>query len=456
MKVRIGNLSRLAGVIALGAGLMGFAGCGGDDLKDAACADYDVECASKGVVDGNFAISGNVAIDSFFKSVVNFGNTAGEVAADIKAEVDGIQLAFGVSDADVKAAGSVGAAIQAKLDADFKASIVVDAQPAKCEVDAQITAQATLDCQASANCDVSGGKAEVTCMGTCTVEASAQGTCDAMAELTCEVSGPELACSGECSGSCEVAITGGATCEGQCNGTCSGKCSAAGDANHDGVVAEGECTGTCDAGCQGKCEVGGMAAVNCAGTCKGSCTAKAPEAGCTGGAKATCEFKAEAMAKCSGSCDGEFEPPKVECDASASCEASAKADAKFSAKCTPPSIEVKVTVGADVTAEAKAQLDFAISELKVRLPRLLAAVKKADVVVDAGTELTSTGKTAVNGTIEALSDIKSAADISAAVKIGKCVPAQLDASANVITTSGDKLAGQVSAAASLTSVFGMK
>ena len=110
MTVRIGNLSRLAGVAALAAGLMGFAGCG-EDLKDTACADYDVECSDKGVAEGNFAISGNVAIDSFFKSVVNFGTTANAVSADIKAELKGIQLAFGVSDAEVTAKGSLGAAL---------------------------------------------------------------------------------------------------------------------------------------------------------------------------------------------------------------------------------------------------------------------------------------------------------------------------------------------------------
>jgi hypothetical protein len=161
---------------------------------------------------------------------------------------------------------------------------------------------------------------------------------------------------------------------------------------------------------------------------------------------------AEANASCTGSCDADFDPPKVECDASASCEASAKADAKFSAKCEPPSIDVRVDVTGDISAEAQAQLDFAISELKVRLPRLLAAVEKGKLVADAGAKLTSEGKAAVEGTIDGLSE--GTVDLSAAFKIGKCVPAQLNASAGVITKSGAKLAAQVEAAASVTTAFG--
>jgi hypothetical protein len=452
MTLRIGNLKRLASVAALGATLMGFAGCGAEDAANGVCDGLDaskVQCSAKGVVDGNFAISGNVAIDSFFKSVVNFGNTASQVSADIKAEVDGIRLAFGVSDADLKAAsGDVGAAVKAKLDTQFKAKIAVDYQAPKCEVDAQVTAQATLDCQASANCDVSGGKASVQCMGTCTVEASAEGKCDAMAELKCEVSGPQVACQGSCEGSCTAQLDVAAACNGTCNGECMGTCSA--------MNGDGSCAGTCDGMCKGSCELSGDAALNCQGTCNGSCKATPPSGSCDANAKVSCEFKAEAKAECSGSCDGEFEPPKVDCDASASCEASAKADAKFSAKCEPPSLDVKVTATGTIDADAQAQLDFALGELKLRLPRLLAALKKADLVVDAGTQLTGDGKAAVDGTIKALSDVKTTADISAAVKIGKCVPDQLKASAGVINTSGEKLAAQVAAAGSLTGALGVK
>ena len=99
-----------------------------------------------------------------------------------------------------------------------------------------------------------------------------------------------------------------------------------------------------------------------------------------------------AMAECKGSCEGSFEPPKVECDASASCEASAKADASFAAKCTPPSVDIKFAFAGSASVDTKAKLTYAIEQLGVRLPRLLAAMKKSDLVVDASSELTGAGK----------------------------------------------------------------
>ena len=209
------KLGYFAGATALvvGLGILGSSsGC--EEVKDVC----DLDCPDTGVAEGNASISGFVAIDAFFQSVVNFKGVATGVAADIKAELDGIQTAFGVSAADLKAQGNLGAAIKAKFDASFE----VDAQPAKCEIDASFSAQANVECQASANCEGTPPSATVECSGSCTVEASAEGKCDAMADVTCEVSGPQLTCMGECSGSCTVDLTVAAKCDGACNGTCDG------------------------------------------------------------------------------------------------------------------------------------------------------------------------------------------------------------------------------------------
>lgn len=437
MKLSMKQLGGILGAAALsigGLGLLGTSGC------DEAAKQCGLTCPETGIAEGNFAISGNVAIDSFFKSVVNFKTVAGGVAADLRAELDGIRLAFGISDADLaNVDGDIGAAIDAKLSGEFKAKLKVDAQPAECKVDAQLAVSATVDCQASAGCDVSGGKASVECKGTCTVEASASGECSAEAELKCEVSGPSVACEGECSGSCEVALGAGGSCEGTCNGECAGS------------TDEG---GKCDGECKGKCEVSGMAALNCSGKCNGSCKATPPEGGCTGSAKASCDIKAEAKADCSGSCDGEFEPPKVECDASASCEASAKADAKFSASCTPPSVKVTFKVEGEISAEANAQLEYAVGELKIRLPRLLASLKKADLVVSASGQLTKDGKAAVEGTIKAFA--KGDVDAQVAFRIAEgCIGTNLAAAGEAVVEAGKGLAGEIEAAASLTASIGM-
>jgi hypothetical protein len=441
MKLSTKHLGGILGAAVFAVGgvtLFGAQGCG--DNPTEGLTECIPSCPTDGVAKGNFAITGDVAIDGFFKSVVNFKNVASGVAADIRAEIKGIQLDFGISDAELKAAGNIGAALKAKLNA--KATLKVDAQPAKCEVDAQLSVQASAQCEANARCTVDPGKATVQCMGKCTAEVEAGASCEG--NLSCEASGPSIECKGSCEGSCTAQLDVAASCEGTCTGTCEGTC--AGDTDNGAT-----CKGQCDGMCKGSCELSGSASASCTGSCNGTCKGEPPMAGCSG--KLSCEAMLTAMAECKGSCEGEFEPPKVDCDASASCEASAKADAKFSAKCTPPSVKIDFSFAANVDAAAKAQLQFGIDNLKLRLPRLLAAIKKANLVVDAGGELTGAGKDAVKGTLEGLADGEISA--VAAFRIGQCAPSQLDASAAAITASGGELQAQISAAASVTKELGL-
>lgn len=440
MNGSISKLGRVLGAAALGGVLLGSAGC------EEAAKQCGLTCPDQGIVEGNASISGFIAIDTFFQSVVNFKTVANGVAADIQAELDGIRTSFGISNQELDAAdGKLGAAIRTKLQGWGSAKLVVDAQPAKCEVDASLTAQATVDCQAKANCEVEGGKVAVDCQGTCTVEASAEGKCEAGAEVSCVASGPSVTCEGECSGTCTASASATANCEGTCKGQCTGGC----EGTLTGGVCNGKCTGTCSA----NCELTGMAALECNGTCNGSCSYKPANAMCQANAKVECELMAEAKAECTGRCDGEFEPPKVDCEASASCEASAKAEAKFQAKCTPPSVDIRLETSLAAGAAGRAQLDYAVADLKVRLPRLLAALKKADVVVDAGTELGASGKGAISSTVSAIG--KGDVDVVAAYRIGACVPDELQASATAITESGEGLAAQVTAAAEVSGAIGM-
>jgi hypothetical protein len=440
MNGSISKLSRIFGMVALSAGVLGTAGC-----EDAAEA-CGIKCPDQGIADGNAAISGFASIDGFFQSVVNFKTVANGVAADIQADLEGIQTSFGISNQDLAAAdGKLGAAVKAKLTAWGSAKLVVDAQPAKCEIDAEFSAKATVDCEAKAECDVEGAKVAVDCQGTCTVEATATGTCEGEAEVSCEVSGPSVTCEGQCSGTCTASAEATAKCEGTCKGQCTGGC----EGTLTGGVCSGKCTGTCSA----NCELTGMAALECSGTCNGSCSYKPANAMCQANAKIECEVMGEAKAECTGHCDGEFTPPKVDCEASASCEASAKAEAKFQAKCTPPSVDIRLTTSLAAGAAGRAQLDYAVADLKVRLPRLLASLKKADVVVDAGTELGAAGNGALQGTLDAIG--KGKLDVVAAYRIGACVPDELNAAATAISDSGEGLAGQITAAAEVSASIGM-
>jgi hypothetical protein len=418
MKVLNTKLGRIFGTGALLASLVGAQGC---DEAAKACG---LTCPDTGVLEGNASITGFGGIDAFFQSVVSFRNVAAGVTADIQAELDGIQGAFGISNADLTAAGGkLGAAIKAKLGT---VKLKVDAQPAKCEVDASLTIEAKAECSVKAGCTVDKGELSVSCMGTCEVDVNASGSCEAEAKLTCEVTAPSISCSGECQGSCELDVAA----DGMCNGECSVALDSAGK-------------------CAGKCTVSGMAALNCQGSCTGTCVTQPASASCDASAKAHCEFEAKAEAKCTGKCEGEFEPPKVDCDAEASCDASAKADAKFQAKCTPPSLDVRVEGGAEVSA----QLKFAINDLKVRLPRLLAAIKKAELVAEAGLDLGKDGAAAVQGSLSAFTEGK--VDVVAAYRISACAPAELTDSAKAISDASTGLTAQVAAAGEVAGSIGM-
>jgi hypothetical protein len=175
---------------------------------------------------------------------------------------------------------------------------------------------------------------------------------------------------------------------------------------------------------------------------------EAPEGGCDASAKVSCEVSGEAAAKCEGSCKGEVKPPSVECEASASCEANAKADASFKATCTPPSVSVRFEVAGSLDADAEAQLNFGVEELKKRLPRLKASVGKAELVLDASSELVTSGRDAVKSTVDAFAD--GDVDAALAYKLTSCdVAGQLEASVDAITKGGESLTAQVSAAAKL-------
>jgi hypothetical protein len=448
MKRNMNTWTHVLSATMLGATLFAAASCGdgGDSPLDGIAKQCGLSCPDTGVAEGNASITGFSSIDVFFNSVVNFRGVATGVSADINAELAGIQADFGISDADMKASGDkLDAALKAKLDTTYKMKLVVKAQPAKCEIDAKFSAEVRANCQAKAGCEVDPGKATVECMGTCTVAASAEAKCDTNAEVVCNVSGPQIACKGSCEGTCTASANATAKCEGTCGGMCTGGC----EGTLTGGVCDGKCTGTCSANCQ----LSGEAALTCDGTCNGSCSYKPGMVACMANAKVECELKAEAKAECRGRCEGEFEPPMVDCDASASCEASAKADAKFQARCTPPSIEIKWVSTGMVSAEVKAQFDYAMAQFKVRLPRLSASIKKADLVVEAGKELGGAGAKAIKGTLSAFTDGK--VDAVAVYRIGKCAPAELDASAKVIADASGDLNGALSTAKGVTTAVGM-
>jgi hypothetical protein len=437
--------NRSLGLTLIAAGLLS-ASCGDDGgpglpsvpgpLKEAAEAcGIDVDCEAGGLAEGNASISGIASVDAFFQSVLNFQGKADGVSAAINAELAAIRGDFGIAaDADLAAQ------LRAKIEANVDGGLTIEAEPARCAVDAQ----ATLEAQARCDAEFDPGSAMVKCEGSCEVEASAMVECSGSAELKCTINPPMGMCEGTCKGTCNAELTAAAACEGTCRGTCSGSCSAYSDSGAT------QCAGKCDGMCEGSCEVELAAEAECSGECRGECTFTPPDGNCEGGIRAECEAEAGAMVDCQGRCDGNFEPPM----AKAECQASAKAEAKLNVECTPPRVVIDFELKADVDAEASAQFTAAVRNLEVRLPALLAAVKRAELVADAGAGLTADAGGAVEGAVNAARQAAGEGDLRVYFGI-RCAVGALGTVRTVLGDATGRLSGSIEDAQGVTGALGM-
>jgi len=364
-----------------------------------------LKCDAQGVVEGNANISGIRSIDAFFGAVVDFNGQATLVSGNIEAQLARIRGTLGVAtNADIKA----------KLTANFAANVMgkatVAVEPPKCQVSASATIEASAKCDAT----VTPGMASVKCSGTCTAEASASATCDAMATLKCSGSAPMLKCEGTCKAACEgtCMLTGTTKCQGECMGTlgadgnCNGECK---------LDAGAQCNGSCSAGCKGTCEY-------------------TPPMGvmCSGGAEVKCEAKANASVECKGKCEGSFEEPMVK------------------AECKPARVFFKYAVAGGVDAAAKANFDAQMAIVVDAYGQMLAEVKRADVVIKAGANLSTAASGAVTG---AVTELSAKADLKATIGAG-CALGELGKVAGLVTAGTGKLTASVSAVADITTAIG--
>jgi len=402
-----------------------------------ALADTCFQCEANGIAEGNAAISGVASVDAFFGSVISFQAKADNVSVAINAELNAIKGDFGI-DADTELA----AGLQASIMANVEGSLNVEAEPARCAADVS----ATLEAQARCDAEFEPGSATVMCEGSCEVEASAMVDCGASAELKCTVNPPMGMCDGTCKGTCTANVMAAAACSGTCRGSCTGTCSA----YAKNAMGNAECAGSCDGMCQGSCEVELAAEAECSGECRGECTFTPPNGNCEGGIRAKCEAMAGAMVECEGRCEGTFEPPT----AKAECQASAKAEAKINVECTPPRLAINYELRAGANAEAQAQFEAGIKSLQVRLPALLAAIARADVIVDAGEGLAADATGAVRGGIMAATMGSGAANVAAVAGL-TCALGQLGDVGAAIGGASGRLEASLSAAAELTTVLGV-
>lgn len=421
----------LRGLVVAAASVIGgiaATGCGdsGGPLGNLA-EQCGLTCPAEGVAEGNASISGVASVDAFFGAVTTFDAKANLVAGNIQAELDAIAVSLDLEPG--AASADITAAIKAKIKANVQGDLKVKAEPAKCEVSASATVEATAKCDAS----VEPGMVSAKCEGTCQVDASAEASCSGDAEVQCTGTAPDLSCSGECKGTCELDTAG--SCDGTCEGTCMGGTK--------------DASGRCDGMCQGSCklEAGG----SCSGTCKGECTYTPPSGMCEANATVECKAMADASVECSGKCEGKVEPPK----ASAECEASAKAEAEANVECTPPSIDIGFEFAGSVQGDATAQAEFEawLTGFKGHLSAILAEVKRAQVLVDVGGDVAAAANGAVKGAIN--TQAKGDLDLKATVGLG-CALDQLPVVVTVVGDATSNLQASLSGAVDVTGAVGLK
>jgi hypothetical protein len=158
------------------------------------------------------------------------------------------------------------------------------------------------------------------------------------------------------------------------------------------------------------------------------------------------------MVMCEGRCDGEVTPPS----ASVECDASVKAEAKMNVECTPPRVAINYELKAAVGAELEAQVRFvaAVENLKVRLPALLASIKRAELIADAGAGLSADAVAAIEGGVEAAGDLGGEANLRVAFGL-VCAVQTAAAVPGIITSATGDLTAQLDASASLLTGLGM-
>lgn len=407
---RMGSFGLIAGGLIAGLSLTATQGC--DEVGNLA-EQCGLVCDEEAFINGKFNVSGIASVDAFFSATLDVSGAINATAANIEAELNGLYGLVGATgSADFKAA------LDAKLAAyiDVDAGLQIDFEPARCEAQLDIAAKAAAECDV----DAKPGSVEVKCEGKCDIKAEAQAMCQADGMLTCRGQAPNLECEGTCEGGCQLDIA--AACDGTCKGTCNGE----------------NFNGRCDGMCQGECDLG--AGGSCGGSCTGTCEFTAPQGGCTGDLKARCEGSAMASGSCEGSCEGKAEPPMVK----AECEATVEAKVEANVQCYPPSLSINYTFNATAAGDASVRAEFNafINNLKVRYAALLAAMAKAEGLIDVSATLGASGKAAINGIA---TELQGSGDLKAKIGAG-CAIATLPAAADLLTSAGKKLEGSLSGA----------
>lgn len=419
--VRVAGLGLLTGVA-----VSILQGC--DPHEGSGIPGCDIACPSKGIAEGNAAISGIAEVDAFFGAVLDASTAANNISSALRAELDAIALSLGLPP------GAAGADIRAAIELKLFESVGPDGlsiryNAPRCEASVEVAIAAAAACDTS----IEPGSATVACEGSCSVDGGVMASCDANAVLTCTGTAPDFACDGVCEGACELAVA--AACEGTCRGICTGTCSVR--------DAQDNCAGECIGTCQGTCEL--SAGGTCMGDCTGSCTYQPTEGGCQADASAKCEATTDASVQCAGRCEGQVQPPEVKPE----CQDAVEAKANASIECAPPALEItwQWSDALQLDPIGQAQFKAWLQGFEKHIGVMLAARAKADLVIASLGDLGTAGGQA----LESSTGLVAEADVINTFKLTSCAIPQLGDAAIVVGEASDRLA--LEAAASL-EVFG--
>jgi hypothetical protein len=362
--------------------------------SDLCCTDFKVG-ADLTAVDWGIEGNASVTFSAFMQATADFAGLATAVVNDVAGACQAIAVDLGADENGVTETDNAARAtawcelavaqIQAEVTANGTLEII--AQPPVCEFSASAQANCEAKCTANVMCEAELGDIQARCD-----PGKISGKC-------------EGSCNAKCEGSANLAVT----CQGQCEGTCQGDCSAGCNGGGGDANCNGTCTGVCNGECRGSCTMMAGAMVDCEGSCTGGCMGELRAPRCT----------------------AELTPPSAMCQGEAECSGSCEASASAKAECRPPSIEIRATGMIDAKA---------IASLKLNLPKiLLVAQARGQALLEAGNAVVQLG-----GSVTAR-----APDLS--VKAGLCViPA-----AAAIAAAVDNIDASVSASASVLGSVGM-
>ncbi len=341
-------------------------GNAGSPFGAAGAAQTGFNCNANALAEGLVSAVGIANVDAYFAQVAEHRTTAKAVTTNLNASMAAIKADLGLP------ASATGTQVAAAISAQFQLEdrLRIANAPPTC----QVSIAGAIGALARCDTTIMTNAVQAMCEGRCAGDIWVSGgtvACAGDSTLMCTVTCVDAACTGTCKGSCKV--TDAVPCPGRCVGTCSGTCR--------NKTAGNPCNDKCEGNCLGVCEL--PAGGSCVGVCEGDCSVNAIAGRCDTTAWVECFIEPpsnRSNVACTSQCEGAIalSPASVEC------AVSAKSEAELRAECTAPSIAVSAKVASTAETYMSYAYDAFLSRFETEMGRLIANLRRADLVRDAG------------------------------------------------------------------------